>query len=99
MAKIETCECVILVLQNPREKFWGVLGEINQSGIFVRGIDLNAFEDFVRSINSNELFMGLSDVFFPMWRVERLTRDENSLGLPSMAEQFLQRTGLRIEDF
>jgi hypothetical protein len=99
MAKIEPCECVILVLQNPREKFWGVLGEINQSGIFVRGIDLNAFEDFVRSINSNELFMGLSDVFFPMWRVERLTRDENSLGLPSMAEQFLQRTGLRIEDF
>jgi hypothetical protein len=99
MKIIESGECVLLVLHNPREKFWGVLGEINQSGVYVRGLDLNAFEDFVRSINAGDGYFGLSDVFFPMWRVERLTRDTSELNLPSMAEQFLQRTGLNIEDF
>ena len=99
MKIIEAGECVLLVLHNPREKFWGVLGEINQSGVFVRGLDLSAFDDFVRSINAGEGYFTLSDVFFPLWRVERLVRDESALNLPSLAEQFLQRTGLNITDF
>lgn len=97
--KIQPDDVVILVLHNPREKVWGVLRDINAAGVFVRGLDLNAYEDFIRSLNSGETFFGLSEVFFPMWRVERLMRDESALELPSMAEQFTQRTGLRIEDF
>lgn len=96
--KIETGELIILVLHSPREKIWGVLQEINQSGVFVRGIDLNAFEDFLRSFQADEHFYGFSNVFFPLWRVERISRDERDGDIPSMIEQFEQRTGLKISE-
>lgn len=96
--KIETGELVVLVMHSPREKIWGVLQEINQSGVFVRGIDLNAFEDFTRSFQANEHFYGFSNVFFPMWRVERITKDERDGDIPSMTEQFEERTKIKITD-
>jgi hypothetical protein len=99
MAKIETGETVILVMHTPREKIFGVLHEINASGAYVRGIDLNAFDDWTRAVVSGDPFFGLTDYFFPMWRVERITRDEPSGEIPSMAEQFEQKTGLKIWDF
>ena len=96
--KIESGEIIIIVLHSPREKIIGVLHEINSAGIFLRGIDLNAFDDWTRAIANNEPFFGLNDYFFPMWRVERITRDEPSGEIPSMAEQFEHKTGLRIGD-
>jgi hypothetical protein len=97
--KIETGEIITIVLHDPREKIIGVLHEINASGVFVRGIDLNAFDDWCRAIANDEPFYSMQDYFFPMWRIERITRDESSADIPSMAEQFSQRTGLKIEDF
>lgn len=96
--KIETGELVVLVMHSPREKIWGVLQEINQSGVFVRGIDLNAFEDFTRSFQAGEHFYGFSNIFFPLWRVERIAKDEPDGDIPSMIEQFEQRTKLKISD-
>jgi hypothetical protein len=99
MAKIEIGEIVILVMHSPREKVFGVLHEINAAGISARGIDLNAFDDWTRAIANDEPFFGMNDYFFPMWRVERLTRDERSGEIPSMTELFEQRTKLKISDF
>jgi hypothetical protein len=96
--KIKTEEIIIIVLHSPREKIIGVLHEINASGVFVRGIDLNAFDDWCQAIVNNEPFYSMQDYFFPMWRIERITRDESSAEIPSMAEQFIGRTGLKIED-
>ena len=90
---------VILVLHSPREKCWGALEEISAAGVFVRGLDLNAFDDWVRAVAHDEPFMGVSDLFFPMWRVERITRDESAGGVPSLAEQFEQRTGRGLREF
>jgi hypothetical protein len=97
--KVETGESVIIILQNPREKIVGVLHEISNSGIFVRGVDLTYFDDWTRSIANNEPYLPMQDYFFPMWRVERISRDESSFEMPSMAEQFEQRTGLSFTDF
>jgi hypothetical protein len=97
--KIEAGAAVVIVLHSPREKCWGVLDEINAAGIFLRGIDLNAFDDWTRAVAHDEPFIGLTDMFLPMWRVERLTRDENAGGVPSLAEQFEQRTGRSLLDF
>lgn len=94
--KVETGEIVILVLHSPREKIWGILQELALTGIYVRGIDLNAFDDFVRSFQNGEHFYGFSDIFFPMWRVERITGDVRDGDIPSMSEQFEQRTGLNV---
>jgi hypothetical protein len=96
---IEPGAAVILVLHSPREKCWGMLGEISAAGVFLRGLDLNAFDDWMRAVMHDEPFMGLSDLFFPMWRVERISRDETSGVVASLAEQFEQRTGRSLREF
>jgi hypothetical protein len=96
---IEPGAAVIIVLHSPREKCWGVLYEINAAGLFLRGLDLNAFDDWMRAVVHGEPFMGLSDLFFPMWRVERLSRDESAGGVSALSEQFEQRTGRKLHDF
>ncbi|HKC63547.1 MAG TPA: hypothetical protein VKB86_07910 [Pyrinomonadaceae bacterium] len=90
---------VLIVLHSPREKCWGVLEEISAAGVTLRGIDLNAFDDWMRAVTHDEPFIGLSDLFFPMWRVERVSKDESAGGVPSLAEQFEQRTGRSLQDF
>lgn len=96
---IEAGMAVLIVLHSPREKCWGVLDEINAAGIFLRGLDLNGFDDWTRAVMHGESFIGLTDMFLPMWRVERLTKDESSGEIPSLTEQFEQRTGRRISEF
>ena len=96
---IEPGAAVIIVLHSPREKCWGALDEINAAGVFLRGLDLNAFEDWTHAIAHDEPFIGLADLFFPMWRVERITRDESAGEIPSLAEQFEQRTGRSVREF
>lgn len=95
---IEAGSIVLVVLHSPREKCWGMLDEINAAGIFLRGIELNSFDDWVSAIAHDEPFIGMTDMFLPMWRIERLTRDESAGGVPSLAEQFEQRTGKRVMD-
>jgi hypothetical protein len=96
MAKIENGEAVIVVLQNPREKIWGVLHEISPAGAFVFGVDLNSFEDFVRALQNQEPFYGLSEQFIPLWRLEKITKDEACGEIPSMQQEFEKRTGLLL---
>jgi hypothetical protein len=64
----------------------------------LRGLDLNSFDEWVRAVSHDEPFMGLNDLFFPIWRVERLSRDEASGGIPSLHEQVEQRTGRSVQD-
>ena len=94
--KIESGEPILVVLQNPREKIWGILREINQAGVFLRGIDLNSFEDFVLAIRDESPFYGYNEQFIPMWRVEKLTLDTPDGDIPSLNEQFEQRTGTKL---
>jgi hypothetical protein len=89
---------VILVLHSPREKCWGILDEIDAAGVFLRGLDLNSFDDWVRAVAHDDPFIGLSDLFFPMWRIERLSRDEAAGGIPSLYEQVEQRTGRSVRE-
>lgn len=94
--KIEAGESVLIILQNPREKIVGILHEISASGVFVRGIELGYFDEWMRSIVNNEQYLPMQNYFFPMWRVERISKDESSFEVPSLAEQFRQRTGLNF---
>ena len=89
---------IVVVLRDPREKYWGVLDEINLAGVFLRGLDLKAFDDWVRAIAHDEPFIGLGDLFFPMWRIERIAKDEAAGGIPSLCEQAEQRTGRNVID-
>lgn len=96
---IKSGATVIVILHNPREKCWGVLDRISAAGVFLRGLDLNAFDDWVQAVAHDEPFIGPTDLFFPLWRVERVARDEAAGGVPSLAEQFEQRTGRKLQEF
>lgn len=97
--KIETGAIVNILLQNPREKIWGVLREINPTGVFVRGIDLNRFEDFVRAVANCETAYGLCEQFVPLWRVEKISKDEIDGDIPSLQQQFFERAGKHFSEF
>jgi len=90
---------VIVYLHSPREKLWGLMYELNAAGVFLRGLDLNAFDDWTAMIVRGERNIGLSHVFVPMWRVERLSLDETIDDLPSMADRFLQRVGITVNEY
>jgi hypothetical protein len=87
---------VVIVLHSPREKCWGILDEISMAGVFLRGLDLNSFDDWLRAVAHQEPFVGFGDLFFPMWRIERISRDESAAGIPSLCEQVERRTGRTI---
>jgi hypothetical protein len=90
---------VLVNLHTPREKIWGVLSELNASGVYIRGLDLNTFDDWIQMIVRGERNIGLSHVFIPMWRVERVTLDEPVDDIPSMADKFHHRVGMSIDDY
>ena len=97
-SKMKAGTPVIVILHSPREKCWGVLDEINLAGVFLRGIDLNSFDEWLRAVTHDESFIGVGDLFFPMWRVERISKDEPSGGIPALYEQAEQRTGRTVAE-
>lgn len=95
---IDSGSSVVIVLQEPKEKVWGVLRGINDSGVYVRGCDLEAFDDLVRSVSGGGPVYGLGEQFLPMWRVVRVALDEADGDIPSLREQFEKRTGRKLAD-
>ena len=90
---------VVLYLHTPREKLWGLVLQINASGVFLRGIDLNTFDDWTQMLAKGERNIGLNHVFFPMWRIERIALDERIDDIPSLADKFHERVGLSIDEY
>ena len=91
-------DTVIVVLHSPREKLLGILGEINPAGIALRSIELGYFDDWCSSIAAGDQHLPMTNNFFPMWRVERISKDETVDDVPSMADQFETRTGQKLVD-
>ena len=96
--RIDSGTPIVVVLHSPREKCWGLLDEITPAGVFLRGLDLNSFDDWLHALLHNEPFVGVSDLFFPLWRVERLTGDETAGGVPSLSKQAERRTGRSVAE-
>ncbi len=94
---------VIVSLYNPKEKIWGVLLAIVPEGIWVHGIELASFDDWSRELARQEgerhTVIGMSTMFFPMHRVERIVIDEAAGTAMSLAEQFRMRVGKDIFDW
>lgn len=83
---------VVLSLNSPREKFWGALLSLSVAGICLRGITLEALDDFARQLKMGDSAdPGL--VFFPMHRVEKIELDTRSGDVPSLAERFYAKSG------
>ncbi len=91
---------VFIYLQNPREKFFGRLYELNPHGLHFIGIDQKTFDDWCREINNEEeptIFPSTS--FIPIWRIEKLVLDETQGVFLSFSATFQQKTDLEIESY
>ncbi len=91
---------VIVNLQNPKEKVLGVLLEINNAGITIRGIDVHSFNDWTNSFlnKDSEVAITPSTVFFPMHRVLSCYIDEDAGSVPSFSTQFKMKTSINLKD-
>ena len=90
---------VIVNLQGPRERFFGRLLDMAPHGITVRGIDLNAFEDWMAHITyREESGVQPNTVFFPIHRIEKIIMDEGIGAIPSLSDTFLTRVGSAVVD-
>ncbi len=89
---------VLVTLQSPREKFWGMVVALTGVGLSVRGIDLMSFDDFARMVHEGEVATP-TDVFFPMHRIERVEIDSASGELPSLSDRFMEKTGMKAQQF
>ncbi len=99
-ARLQAGDIVIVHLINPTDKLWGILGDLDVSGLVVRGIDVNSFEDWTRQIARGDApDLGLATSFFPLFRVERLYLDERVGAVESYRERFEERVGCSVESF
>jgi hypothetical protein len=87
---------VVLYLHTPREKLWGVLLSLEPAGIVIRGVDLSVFDDWVRQEQRGEEGIGISTLFYPMARVERMERDETAGPLESLTDRFERQVGRSV---
>ena len=90
---------VVVYLHSPREKVFGLIAALQPAGVAVRGIDLGAFDDWVRQVaRGEEHGLGLVTLFFPMNRIERMERDETVGGLEGFADRFRRETGRSVAE-
>lgn len=91
---------VIVHLINPTEKFWGVLGELGVAGVMLRGINVSSFDDWMAQAARDEApSLGLSTMFVPLFRVERLFLDEPVGAVESYRQRFERRVGMSVEKY
>jgi hypothetical protein len=91
---------VVLYLQAPKQKLWGVLKGINEAGVVMRGLDLVIFDDWMRqAARDAETQIGMTTVFYPLVRVERMEVDETIGCVMSYADRFQEATGRSVSEF
>lgn len=96
LAHLQPPAIVILYLQNPRERYWGVVQAIDATGIVVKGADLGSFDGWVGQVAAGEKGPEPSIVFFPLLRVEKVLVDAAAGDAPTLSEQFERRVGRSI---
>src|SRR5688500_18303528 len=90
---------VIVNLHSPTERFFGRLLDISPSGATVRGIDINAFADWMDHItHREESGVQPTTIFFPLYRIEKIILDEGIGAIPSFSDTFLTKVGSAVHD-
>jgi len=96
---IEKNSLVVAYLKEPREQIWGVLLSLDQSGVVIKGISLESFDDWCRQVAKGEESIGLSEMFIPNLRVVKILLDEKVGNLPSFSEKFQKMVGMDIPEW
>ncbi|HBL30571.1 MAG TPA: hypothetical protein DD490_27365 [Acidobacteria bacterium] len=91
---------VIVHLVNPTEKLWGVLQELGLPGLTIRALNLSSFDDWMaQAVRPEDQTLGLSTMFVPLFRVERIFLDEPVGEVESYRQRFAKRVGVPVERY
>lgn len=92
---------VVIHLVNPKEKFWGAVAAISETGMTFRGINLESFNDWVRQLSrkSERPSMDLATMFVPLFRVEKIFLDEEIGAVRSYSEYFEEVVGVSAREY
>jgi hypothetical protein len=91
---------VIVHLVNPTEKLWGVLQDLGVAGVTLRGLNVSSFDDWMgQAARREEQTLGLSTMFVPLFRIERIFLDEAVGEVESYRQRFRQRVGVSVESY
>ena len=97
---MEINNIVIVSLTSPKEKVWGQLLQLNTQRVTVCGVELNSSDDFIHQIvGREESSVRMTQVFYPMHRVERVALDEPWGSIPPLSERFRSLVGLSIQEY
>jgi len=96
---IEKNSLVVAYLKEPREQIWAVLLSLDQSGVIIKGISLESFDDWCRQVAKGEESIGLSEMFIPSLRVEKIILDERVGSLPSFSDRFQRIVGATVQEW
>ena len=97
---LEPESIVIAHLVNPTEKFWGVLLQLDPSGLVLRGISVSSFDDWMfQAVRGEDQSLGLSTMFVPLFRVERVFLDEKIGEVDSYRQRFEAQVGCTVEEY
>jgi len=89
----------VAYLREPREQGWGVLLSMDTAGVWLRGVDIDAFEDWARGIAAERSDGVTASTFFiPHLRIEKLVVDEDYASVPSLSRRLQEITGKTAED-
>jgi len=85
---------VLVNLRQPREQLWGMLLDLAQNGIQLRGLPLASFDDFLRWVgsggSSSDPGPTVSTIFVPLSRLEKIYLDEPSGAIRSYHQRFFE---------
>lgn len=95
---LETGSIVILNLENPKEKILGKLISISPSGIVIKGVNVNSFNEWMNQLSQPHAIPAIvpTTIFFPMHRVLSCYLDEDLGEVPSFSSQFKEKTQQEI---
>lgn len=91
---------VLTHLHSPKEKYWGALLSLGPAGVTVRGIDVELFDDWARQHRSGgEPELGVTTIFFPLHRIEKMFEDARIGTVASYQERFFEIVGRDVRAF
>ena len=97
---MEIDSIVVMNLVAPSQRFFGKLVSLSPSGITIRGVDLDAFDDWMANIAAEEESgVKPTTTFFPLHRVEKMVVDEGNGAVPSLSQEFVTRVGRPVEEY
>jgi hypothetical protein len=90
---------VLVHLVTPREKYWGVLVTLSPAGMTLRGLELDMFEEWARQQRpGRDPELGVTTLFVPLHRVEKIFEDTRIGSVASYAERFFEIAGRDVRE-